>query len=188
MRINRIIILASWLGTAIALYSVESLLNIETLQNAKQVEVRIFNKETGKPTCKVKYQSLQKSQPKLGPLTINLDVLRLENLRLEIDLQESTSKELFPELNRYAKSRPFHFIDASPAIIQGSRQGEVQFQIQAGRAKFHGQGGFSLLDGVTWKIHGKEGQTPQARLVFDTATSSWMLLSPKQELLSKFLF
>lgn len=170
----------------LSLSASESLLNIETLQNARDVEVRIFNKETGKPSCSLKYKSLERSKPKLGPLTVNLDVLRLENLRLEIELQESTSKELFPELNRYAKSRPFHFIDASPATIQGSKKGEIQIQIQAGRAKFHRQGGFSLLDGVSWKIHGKEGQTPQARLVFDIANSSWQLFTPKQELLSQF--
>lgn len=171
-----------------ALMGTESLLNYKTLRDAKEVELLIFNKDSGKPTCRLKYDTLQKKKPKLGPLTVNLDVLRLDNLHVKIHLEESTSQELFPELNRFATSRPFHFIDASPVTIQGTKKDEVQIFLKAGRAKFHRKGGFSLHDGVSWKIHDKEGQTPEARLVFDAVKMSWMLLTPQKELLSNFRF
>jgi hypothetical protein len=170
----------------IPLSASESLLNIQTLRDAKEVEIKIFNKETGKPSCNLKYESLERSKPKLGPLTVNLDVIRLQNLRLEIDLSEPTTSELFPELHRFAKSRPFHFIDASPASIEAKKDTNLRILIKAGRAKFHRKGGFSLHEGVSWKVYDEEGQTPEALLIFDPVKNSWMLLTPEQQLLSNF--
>ena len=170
----------------LSLSASESLLNIQTLRDAKEVEIKLFNKENGKPSCSLKYESLQRSKPKIGPLTVNLDVIRLQNLRLEIDLSEPTTSELFPELHRFAKSRPFHFIDASPASIEAKKDTNLQILIKAGRAKFDRKGGFSLHDGVSWKIYDEEGQVPEALLLFDEIKNSWMLLTPQQQLLSNF--
>ena len=172
------------LGSSV--FGAESLLNIETLREAKEVEVRIFNQKTGNPACRLSYATLEQSRPRIGPLTVNLQVLRLNRLRMEIDLDESTSSELFPELHRFAASRPFHFIDARPAEIVGKRDGKAIIHIQAGTAKFHRKGGFSLQDGVTWKVLDTEGTVPTAQLVFVPDKQSWNLLSAEQTLLVEF--
>ena len=183
---NTISFLFLLIASVIAVSAKESLLNIQTLRDAKEVEIKLFNKETGKPSCCLKYESLERSKPKLGPLTVNLDVLQLQNLQMEIDLSDPTTNQLFPELHSFAKSRPFHFIDARPATIKANKEGKPQIHIQAGRAKFHRKGGFSFHEGVSWKIYDEEGQTAEALLIFDPVKNSWMLLTPQQELLSNF--
>ena len=154
----------------------DGLLNQESIAKAKDVKIQIFNQTTGKPAGSIGYHVLEKTRPRLGPLTVNLQVLRVKDFVVEVELEESEGAGFNDQLAKFMQAAPLRFIEASPAKLLAKQDGEGVVELSAGRAKYDRRGGIFLAGGVKWKVRGKEGEVPEARLVHSNNSKTWMLL------------
>lgn len=164
----------------------EGLINQESIANAKDVEIQVFNQSTGKPAGKIGYHEIKRTRPKLGPLTVNLQVLRISDFRVVVNMVEAGDAGFHAQMVKFMEARPLRFVEAVPASLVGISEGEVKVSIRAGKAKFDRKGGLLLGGGVKWLVGGKEGARPQARLVYDG--KSWGILDQEGRVLAEFRF
>ncbi len=164
----------------------DGLLNQESIAKAKDVKIQIFNQTTGKPAGSIGYHVLEKTRPKLGPLTVNLQVLRVKDFVVEVELEESEGAGFNDQLAKFMQAAPLRFIEASPAKLLAKQDGEGVVELSAGRAKYDRRGGIFLAGGVKWKVRGKEGEVPEARLVHSRETGRWGIQGAKGMVLGEF--
>jgi len=168
-------ILVMFLLTAKAWSTDGSLLSIETIRKAQDVQVRLFDKETGLPAMELRYDGIHRSRPKIGPLHLNFHVMRVENLRVSMDLNHSSSKALNLQLNQLMASGPIRFIYAGPLLLVAKRGETEVIRIEADRVKIHRDGGVYLYRGVNWKAQGATGKITNALLQTSEDGKGWIL-------------
>jgi len=184
--VQMIRILAISLAVVSVVAGGEGLLDQDSIAKAKDVKVLIFNQKSGKPAGNIGYHSLERKRPKLGPLTVNLQILRITNFRVEVLLDESEAAGFNDQMARYMEASALRFVEAAPASFVALQDKEVAVKLNAGRAKYDRRGGVFLADGVMWEIDGKPGNAPEARLVYAKDSEAWRILDLDGKLLHEF--
>ena len=165
-----------------------SLLTTETIRKARDVQVRFFDKQTGLPAMELRYEGIHRSRPKIGPLHLNFHIMRVEKLRVSMDLNRSSSKALNLQLNQLMASEPIRFIYAGPLELVAKRGETEVIRIEAGRVKIHRDGGVYLYRGVNWKTQGATGGVTNARLQTSANGKAWILKTVKLEPIAELRF
>lgn len=181
-------ILVIFLLTAKAWSTGGSLLTIEPISKARDVQVRLFDKETGLPAVELRYEGIHSSRPKIGPLHLNFHIMRVEKLRVSMNLNRSDGNALHLHLNQLMASGPIQFIYAGPVEIIGKRKNMEEIRIEAGRAKIHRDGGVHLYKGVSWKTPKTSGKLTNARLQANEKGNAWLLTTKKLEGVTELRF
>jgi hypothetical protein len=182
------LILGLLLLTAKAWSTGGTLRTIETIREARDVQVRLFDKETGLPALELRYDEIHRSRPRIGPLQLNFHIMRVENLRVSMDLNRSDGDALHLHLNQLMASGPIQFIYAGPVEIIGKRKNMEEIRIEAGRAKIHRDGGVHLYKGVSWKTPKTSGKLTNARLQANEKGNAWLLTTKKLEGVTELRF
>jgi len=182
------LILGLLLLTAKAWSTGGTLRSIETIREARDVQVRLFDKETGLPALELRYDEIHRSRPRIGPLQLNFHIMRVENLRVSMDLNRSDGDALHLHLNQLMASGPIQFIYAGPVEIIGKRKNMEEIRIEAGRAKIHRDGGVHLYKGVSWKTPKTSGKLTNARLQANEKGNAWLLTTKKLEGVTELRF
>ena len=176
----------TFLSLALYCYGSDSLLKYESVANAKDVSVQVFNQASGKPAGKFSYKTLERSRPKLGPLTVNLQVLRVTDFHIEVNLDESGSAGFHKQMASFMEARPLRFVEASPARIQTIRNGKITLELLAGKIKLDRKGQLELTDGVKLDTNGRKDQFREGFLLSGENPGSWLLLKSTGEVVLQF--
>jgi len=181
-------ILVMFLLTAKAWSTGGSLLSIETIRKARDVQVRLFDKETGLPAMELRYDGIHRSRPKIGPLHLSFHIMRVENLRVSMDLNRSSGNALNLQFNHLMESGPIRFIYAGPLELVAKRGETEVIRIEAGRVKIHRDGGVYLYNDVNWKTQGATGKVTNARLQTSENGKAWILKTVKLKSIAELRF
>jgi len=181
-------ILILLLFTAKAWSTGGTLLTIETIREARDVQVRLFDKETGLPALELRYDEIHRSRPRIGPLQLNFHIMRVEKLRVSLDLDRPSCNALNLQLNQLMASKPIRFIYAGPMELVAKRGGAEVIRIESGRVKIHRDGGVYLYRGVNWKTQETTGKLNDARLQTSENGKAWVLKTVKLEPIAELRF
>ena len=167
---------------------VGSPLTIETIREAENVQLTLFDKKSGLPALQLRYAGIHRSRPRVGLLQLSFYTMRVEKLRVLLELDRPSCNQLNLQLSQLMASGPIQFIYAGPVEIIGKRKNMEEIRIEAGRAKIHRDGGFYLYKGVSWKTPKTSGKLTNARLQANEKGNAWLLTTKKLEGVTELRF
>lgn len=153
--------------------------NINALRKIEGFESSFFSPETGFPYLRIKYADINTVKPKLGFLKFGIAFLKIKDLRLSLDLRESSSQSLFSKWNKIASQKAIKYATMEPISISLTQLSGSIISLKATKGKFSPDGGLKLWGEVECKINRNVEEIKELSVYFDSELDSLIMFKGK---------
>jgi len=155
--------------------------SIGSLSKVNGFESTFFSDKSGHPFLRIQYQDATSERPKIGFLKFGISFLKVRNLRVSLDLRQTTYQSLLAKWDQLASKRSIRYATIqSFSVSITDRFGEMM-DLNATQAKFTASGELRLWGDVVLVQNGLEKASSKISILHEQKTNSLNLYFDKNK-------
>ena len=154
---------------------------IGSLSKVNGFESTFFSDKSGHPFLRIQYQDAISERPKIGFLKFGISFLKVRNLRVSLDLRQTTYQSLLAKWDQLASKRSIHYATIQPFSLSITDQFGEMIDLNATQAKFTASGELRLWGDVVLVQNGLEKASPKISILHEQKTNSLNLYFDKNK-------
>ena len=154
---------------------------IGSLSKVNGFDSTFFSDKSGHPFLHIQYQDAISVRPKIGFLKFGISFLKVRNLRVSLDLRQTTYQSLHAKLDQLASKRSIRYATIQPFSLSIINQLGEMIDLNATQAKFTASGELRLWGDVVLVQNGLEKASSKISILHEQKTNSLNLYFDKNK-------
>ena len=154
---------------------------IGSLSKVNGFDSTFFSDKSGHPFLHIQYQDAISERPKIGFLKFGISFLKVRNLRVSLDLRQTTYQSLLAKWDQLVSKRSIHYATIQPFSLSITDQFGEMIDLNATQAKFTASGELRLWGDVVLVQNGLEKASPKISILHEQKTNSLNLYFDKNK-------
>ena len=155
--------------------------SIGSFSKVNGFESTFFSDKSGHPFLRIQYQDAISERPKIGFLKFGISFLKVRNLRVSLDLRQTTYQSLLAKWDQLASKRSIRYATIQPFSLSITNQCSEIIDLNATHAKFTASGELRLWGDVSLVQNGLEKASSKISILHEQKTNSLNLYFDKNK-------
>ena len=155
--------------------------DIGSFSKVNGFESTFFSDKSGHPFLRIQYQDAISERPKIGFLKFGISFLKVRNLRVFLDLRQTTYRSLLAKWDQLASKRSIRYATIQPFSLSITDQFGEMIDLNATQAKFTASGELRLWGNVVLMQNGLQKDSSKISIMHEQKTNSLNLYFDKNK-------
>ena len=142
------------------------------IQQVQNFESTFYSEHSGFPFLKIFYKEASSSRPKLGFLKFRISFLKVEELKIKLDLRHASSAQLLNMWHELMSQRAIRYATLEPITLTLVNQKGKIFDFHAPKGKFTSTGELQLRGKVFYSVGPKKEAFERIHVVMDESLNA----------------